>query len=281
MRPLTRLVVLAPLVLALGGCITSETLVKLKADGSGTIEQTILVNEKTIEMIPKMMAEAMGGGEVKSSSKGSSPLDAFDEEKLRAEAASLGEGVRFVSAEKITRGDLKGAKVIYAFDDVNALAIDQDPPAAALGDAAPPGEDSAKDKLDFELTRQPNGHALVTVRFDEPKDTGPAPDAPSPGADDVPPGMQAMMAQMFDGFRIAIDVEVDGQIVKTSSPFVEGSRVTVLELDLGLLLRDPANLKTLEKLGPGASVSEMIPLLKDIKGIKVNQPPLTIEFAGR
>lgn len=280
MRPLTRLAVLAPLVLALGGCITSETLVKLKADGSGTIEQTILFNEKTIEMVPKMMAKAMGGGEVKSTSKGS-PLDAFDEEKLRAEASSLGKGVRFVSAEEITRGDLKGARVIYAFDDVNALAIDQDPAAGALGDLAPPPEGDAKDKLGFRLARQPNGNALVTVLFDEPKDTGTPAATPSPGGDDIPADMQAMMMQMFDGFRIAIDVEVDGPIVNTSSPFVDGSRVTVLELDLGLLVKNPAHLKTLEQLGPGATVSEMIPLLKDIKGIKVNQPPLTIEFAGR
>lgn len=278
MRPLARLAVLMPLVLALGGCITSQTLVKLKADGSGTVEQTILMNAKTLEMIPKMMSEAMGGGEVKSTSKGTSPLDALDEDKLRADAGKLGKGVRYVSSEKLVQGDMEGAKVIYEFDDINALAIDQDPPAGGLGEEAP----AKKDKLDFRLTRQPNGRAIVTVLFDEPKDAAPAePSGPAPGMDDMPPEVAAMMAQMFDGFRVAIDVEVDGEIVETSSPFVEGSRVTVLELDLGQLIKDPANLKVLEKLGPGASVSEMIPLLKDIKGIKVNQSPLTIEFAGR
>lgn len=284
MRVLARFVALVLVVPALAGCITSETLIKLNADRSGTIEQLILVNVKTLEELPRMMGKMMGG-DVKSSSSSSSgdvsPLDVFDEEKLRADAAKLGEGVRFVSTGKIVRGDMQGARVVYAFDDVSALTIQPDPPMGAIGDAAPAGNGS--EPLDLAFTRLPNGHTLLTVRFDEREAPGrkKAPASGKTAGGPMPDGMDDMMRQMFDGFRVAIDVEVNGAIVNTSSPFVDGSRVTVLEMDLGLLLRDSANLKILDRIEPGASVAEMMPLLKDVKGIKVNPSPVTIEFTGR
>jgi hypothetical protein len=281
---LARFVALVLVVPALTGCITSETLIKLNADRSGTIEQLILVNVKTMEALPRMMGEMMGG-DVKSSSSSSSkdvsPLDVFDEAQLRADAAKLGEGVRFVSTGKIVRGDMQGARVVYAFDDVNVLTIQPDPPMGAMGDAAPEGDGS--EPLDLAFTRLPNGHTLLTVRFDEADapNSRKTPAAGKGAKGGMPDGMEDMMRQMFDGFRVAIDIEVNGAIVNTSSPFVDGSRVTVLEMDLGLLLRDTANLKILDRIEPGASMAEMMPRLKDVKGIKVNQSPVTIEFTGR
>lgn len=280
MGVLARFLALVLVVPALTGCITSETLIKLDADGSGTIEQLILVNMKTLEELPRMMGEMMGG-DVKSSTSGPSPLGVFDEEQLRAGIANLGDGVRFVSTEKIDRGDMQGAKVIYAFDDVSALRIQPDLPTVGMGDVAFAG--GGPEPLGLEFARLPNGNTLLTVRFDEATGSG-GKKTSTPGKatkNQMPAGMEEMMRQMFDGFRVAIDVDVNGPIVNASSPFVAGSRVTVLEMDLGLLMQDRANLKTLERLEPGASVAELLPLLGEVKGIKVNRSPLTIEFAGR
>ena len=286
MSPLFRLVLLAPLVLALAGCITSETLIKLKADGSGTLEQVMLVNVRALEEVPGMMAGLLGGkASSPSSSKktaGSAPLEMFDENKVRSDVEKFGTGVRFVSAEKLTRGAMEGGRVIYAFNDINTLTIDQELPTGALGGGAQGAAES--DPLMFRLTRLPNGRSVVTVRFDEPIG-GPKPPkgtpAPKMAKGDMPDGVEEMMETMLDGFRVAIDIEVDGAIAATSSPFVEGSRVTVLEMDLGRLVKDPGGMKALERLTPGASVSEMIPVLKDVRGIRVNASPLTIEFTGR
>jgi hypothetical protein len=288
MRPMFRLALLAPFVLALTGCITSETLIKLKADGSGTLEQVMLVNVRALEGVPEMMAGLLGGKATSSSSSsskktgGSAPLEMFDENKLRSDVEKFGPGVRFVSAEKLTRDGMEGGRVIYAFDDINQLVVDQEPPAAALGGGSNAGAQS--DPLRFGLARLPNGRSMVTVRFDEPAGSPKAPKgapAPKMAKGDMPEGMQEMMETLLDGFRVSIDIEVDGAIAATSSPFVDGSRVTVLEMDLGRLVKDPNGMKVLERLNPEASVSEMIPVLKDVRGIRVNASPLTIEFAGR
>jgi hypothetical protein len=273
---------LVALVPALSGCITSETLIKLNADRSGTFEQLILVNTKTLEELPRMMGDMLGG-DVKSSSKpAASPLDRLDETRLRAEASEFGDGVRFVSVEKLARGDMQGARIIYAFDDVNALAIDPEPPLNAMGGGAPKG--NASDPIDLAVTRLPNGNTLLTVQFDQaraPKKQPAGTSGSTKNKDDVPPGMEEMIKQLFDGFRVAVDVEVDGPIARTSSPWVAGSRVTVLEMDLGMLLKDQGNLKVLDRLSPTAGLAEMMPVLKGIKGIKINESPLTIEFSGR
>jgi len=78
---------------------------------------------------------------------------------------------------------------------------------------------------------------------------------------------------------VSIDVVVDGAIVETNADHVAGSRVTLLEMDMETLLKDEAKLTELQKvLGPGASVSELKPYLKDVKGLKINDPVVTIAF---
>jgi hypothetical protein len=84
---------------------------------------------------------------------------------------------------------------------------------------------------------------------------------------------------MFDGFKVGIDLEVVGSIVKTNAEYVSGSRLTLLEMDLAQLFQDQEKLKALQgKVGPGASLSEVKPYLKDVKGIKIDGPIVTVEF---
>jgi hypothetical protein len=48
---------------------------------------------------------------------------------------------------------------------------------------------------------------------------------------------------------------------------------------MAALLADEAKLKALTgKLGPDASLSEVKPFLKDVKGIKIDGPSISVEF---
>lgn len=259
----------------LAGCLTSESLVRLRADGSGTMETTFLVNEDAM----KNMA-GMFGGDMQEQTTSSMP--SFDPATLQAEAAKLGPGVRLVSSEPVTRGALKGARMVYAFDDVNALQMNTDPMSAAAG-SPKAGEGRG---MTMRLTRQPNGNALLTVDMGESSSKSKTPTKSAAPAgkmdlDELPPGMDTMIAGMLDGFRILIDVEVDGAIVKTNTPFVAGPRVTLLEMDFGALLKDKTGMTKLMSVAPGTSTPEMAETLKDVNGIKVSESPLTIEFAPR
>src|SRR5687767_6817843 len=96
------------LTLCLAGCINSGTLIKVKGDGSGTIEQTLLMNTATLKGM-------MGGLDAQGQLKQSGP---FNEADLKKAAENMGKGVRFVSSTPMSHGGFDGAKAIFAFDDI-------------------------------------------------------------------------------------------------------------------------------------------------------------------
>jgi hypothetical protein len=81
-----------------------------------------------------------------------------------------------------------------------------------------------------------------------------------------------MMKMMMKGLFVDITLNVDGRIVKTNAPFVEGSRVTLLQIDFDKLLADQAALTKLQ----GATDLKS---LANVPGLKViPDPKVTIEF---
>ena len=88
-----------------------------------------------------------------------------------------------------------------------------------------------------------------------------------------------MIKQMFAGMRVTVAVEPAGQLLKTSSPFVEGQRVTLLELAFDQLI---ANEAAFSRAQAARSIDDVREALKDVPGLKINlAPEITIEFAGR
>jgi len=251
------------------GCIRSATVINVKADGGGTVEQTMLVNLGLM----KGMLGGLGG-------QATPAPGALNEADLKRTATRMGEGVTYVSAEPVKSPDgFEGTKAIYAFTDVTKLRVDQDPnlSGSTTGGIATPPKDS--NPVTFAFAAAGGINTLTVSLKDEPKPADGKTPAPTGGPDMDNPQMMEMMKSMFKGFKVSIDVVVDGAIVETNADHVAGSRVTLLEMDMETLLKDEAKLKELQKvLGPGASVSELKPYLKDVKGLKINDPVVTIAF---
>ena len=81
--------------LAATGCIASTTLVKVNADGSGTIEQTVSMKAAAAAQLKAMMAGVGPPGDAASDAK---PAELFSENDMRDVAPRLGDGVTFVSS---------------------------------------------------------------------------------------------------------------------------------------------------------------------------------------
>ena len=75
----------------LGACFSSQTVIKLRPDGSGTIEQTNLVNTAMIGMAAGM-AKSMAGDKAAAARQLPKTDDLFSEEQLKKQAAQLGDG---------------------------------------------------------------------------------------------------------------------------------------------------------------------------------------------
>jgi hypothetical protein len=256
-----RLLLVLVLTLSLTGCLNSGTLINVKPDGSGTIEQTILMNTAALKGV---MAGLGAQGQMK-------PAGPFTDADFKKIAESLGKGVRFVSSTPLSQSGFEGAKALFAFDDISAVRVQQDPSAATpLG-----AQRSGRSPVTFAFARQ-GSSSVLTVTFDD-KAAAPSTPSASPPPPKMDPAIMQTMKQILQGFRVGIDLEVEGTIVKTNADYVSGSRITLLEVDLAGVLEDEAKLQALQgKMG--GSFSELRSLLKDVKGIKINHPVVTVEY---
>ena len=273
---LRRLAILPLLALPTAGCINFETLVKVKPDGSGTLVQTMTMSAETMEMMKATKGE---GAKVEAGKP--MALEPKDIEQAKAEAAKLGEGVTFVKAEPVDTPEAKGMRAIYSFKDVTKLKVSQKPTSPG-GPTPASGAKEADETMKFGFTRAANGNSVLTVAMPDlkagPKDG--TSKSPAKGAE-TPPEAMAMIKQMFKGLRIAIAVEPEGKVVSTNSPFVEGSRVTLMEMKFDSLIADEAKLKAFSEAMDSGSMADAKRLMKGLPGVKINlDPEVKIEYAA-
>jgi hypothetical protein len=131
----------------------------------------------------------------------------------------------------------------------------------------------------------PDGNAVLTILFSQSRPAAnehpAAPPSPSP---EESAQQAAIIKQMFKGFRMGLAIDVEGKIVKTNSPYVDGSKVTLIDIDFDPLLSDEKVFKTvsakLEKtMGDDRKTMEV---LKGVKGFKiVTDPEVSIEFTPK
>jgi len=248
--------------------------VHVKADGSGVVEETVLMKKELVAMLKGM---ATMGGEA--------PPELLDEAKLQASAAAMGPGVSLLSAEPFATASGEGYRARFAFTDINQLRLDQNPAARAPDMGDEPDGPAAADKeepLTFELAggdqplliiRPPREEQSADAEKDEARQTT------AESLDDPAAQMaMMMMSQFLDGLRVAVYVVVDGEIIETNATHHEGSRITLMEMDFGKLLQDPARFQAFARQEP-ESLEAAKALMKDLPGIKIDlNPEVQIRF---
>jgi hypothetical protein len=263
---------LCALSLLLSGCFSDKTVMKVNADGSGTITVTTQMKTAALKQM-KEMAKAFGGDNAKEP-------ELFSEKEAKEKAAKMGEGVELVSCEPIKNSDAEGLKATYSFKDISKLKISEisEPPGGG-GPGAPKGK--AGPPLTFKFAKQANGNSLITILtppLDTKTDANPG---AAPAGGDIPDEQLGMMKEMIGGLKVSIQLEVAGKLVKTNSSHVEGSTVTLMEMDFDKIIADLPKFKKLVASQP-KSPEEAKALLKGFPGVKMNlEPETTIEFSGK
>jgi hypothetical protein len=257
-------------MLATTGCMDVTQTVLVKKDGSGTITQEMYMNAA----MAGMMAGAMAmGGEEGGAAAGVTTIDI---EKLKADAAKMGEGVKFVSANEVTKADgSSGVKAIFAFDDIRKLKISEQPDS--------PGGPGAKKPADgpditFDFKSKPVPQLVINIPQPEidPALVGkkkPAPKEPTPEE-----MMQlTMMKSMFQGMRMRVLVQVDGRITQTNAKYTSKSKpdgktdvVTIMDMDIGKLMENEANMGLLAGLGGEPDMQAAKEAFSKVPGVKLD-----------
>ena len=87
-----------------------------------------------------------------------------------------------------------------------------------------------------------------------------------------------MMKVAFKGMRMAMHVEVMGDIIETNAMHVEGARVTLLDIDFGELVANEDALRAMAGNKP-ESMSDVKELMKLVPGLKMEiEPEVAILF---
>lgn len=270
-------------LICIAGCIQVSTVVKVKPDGSGTIEETLLINKAAMQQVEGMMqgmTEQMAGTQP-GAGQFSEEFKVLDEAQLRKSASEMGEGVTYVSSEKITTKEAEGYRATFVFADINKLRLDTSP-----SDKTPSGLGSkAQDQGAFATFRFDQGPpAVLRVMLPEEltSENLQPPALPDTLKADDPQAaeMAEQMKEMFKDMKVSIALEVEGDIVRTNATHREGSRITLMEVDFGKLLENEENLKKISQRKP-KNAEEARKLLMGVPGIKVEfNPELRVEFAG-
>src|SRR5262245_156342 len=248
------------LLLPTTACFNMTTVLKVNGDSAGTIEHTMVFTPSAIAQL-KQFALFAGRG------RGGEPFDPLSEQQARDMATAVGEGVIYVSSQPITTPPGQGRAAIYSFGDVNQLKISTQP--AAPKGLSTAGLDSSE-AVTFSMTHEANGNAMLHIHVPEPNWIG------TIGTLNAN-GQLALIKTLLAGAKILLAVEPNGALVKTSSPYVEGQRVTLLEVDLDEILKDQT---LIPRLSAAKTQEEVLEIMRHAAGLKINlDREITVEFS--
>ena len=276
------------------GCIDSATMVTVNPDGTGEIIQKTYYSPAIASMM-QMGINSTLGTNGNASIQGESSVEIggqFSEEAYKGLAAALGEGVVYAGGGEAKRNDgWAGFQVKYTFDDITKVQL---PMALDAEKMAEEGNDEKRVTFGFKKGAEPE--LTVNIPHSPEADADEDANAEEKIADvddefglqgDAPPGAMAMMGGMMQGLRMRTYVMVNGDIKDSNASYVNASRktgkkqlVTLLDMDIGKLMSDPAKMKKLESLGDMDDPIEGAKALKEFPEVKIElQKEISIRFA--
>lgn len=262
MRALRPLAVLLLAVLV-SGCFQVKTLVKLNADGSGTVEETVLMNST---MAMAIMAGQEGlfdmDEDAEETPEADLPDGPYSIEALEARAEEM--GARFVRVDPAEILFGGGYTAIYAFDDVNDLAVSVDPSDLFPGDMMGGGRNMEFDEDGELVEAEPEAGeppvtfvyegGQLTVRMPQAEPEAPQGDPKKqPEATDEPVEMPTgrelqQMNMVLRDMRFSFAVEGPGEIAETTADHVSGRTLTLFDIAFGELFSTPEAFQLMEEM---------------------------------
>lgn len=262
------------------GCLQVNTNVKVNPDGSGTIEETVMMSNEVINMF-KQFANSFSDD----STQKQEDFEMFKEEDAKKRASDYGEGVEYVSGEHITTDTQEGFKAIYSFKDLNLLKINQNPNSKLSMDELKGegmGEDTVDVKEEYVNFQFIKGNpSEIIVHFAQPKEKEDNKfDNEESESDTASQNMAEMgqLKQILKDLKMTLSLELNGKIEETNATFVDNSKITLFEIDFGKLIDNPEKFKEFTKIHPN-SLDELKEIVKGIPGIKIEMnEPMMVKF---
>ena len=260
-------------MLFLSGCLQVNTTVNLNKDGSGTIEEIVMMKTDVINMMKEFVMAF-------DSTKGED-FNMFNETELKSKESKYGEGVSYVSGEKIIIKGYEGFKAVYAFNDINKVKLNPSPEdKVPFGDDLEQPEDKAVDDI-LKFNFQKGNPSTLVINFPKPNaDEKDLTETENTEIEDSVLNNDQMdkLIEMFDGMKMALSLNINGNIEQTDAAFVDGSKVTLMEIDFAEIIKHKDVLENLQKSKP-ETMEQFKEAVGDLPGIKIEfKEQVTIKF---
>lgn len=253
-------------VILFSGCIKVNSNVIINKDGSGILEEQVLMSDMVITMMNEFMSS------FQDSTSAPEEFKLFKEDELKTKASEYGEGVKYVSGEEIKIDGWQGYKAIYSFEDLNKIKMETDPNTKVEN---PQNDGQVTEYFSFKFV--PGDIAELII--DRPDLSSKNQDEEiSVETDSENQELDDNLIKMMDGMTMTISLEFNGEIVETNASFVDGSKVTMLDIDFSEILKNKESLELFKK-NPPDNLDEMKAIVENIPGMKVEfQKPVIVKF---
>lgn len=270
MKIIKKIFVFVSLFLLLAGCLQVETTIKVKKDGSGTINEKVLFSKTFVNMMKEFVYAFQD-------SVSTEEFTIFEESDIKADAKDYGENVAYVSHEMITDEKWEGYKAVYSFDDITKLKISPDPDSK-IDIADEEGETAEqKEYYFFNFIKGDTPELIIdrppielTSKTDKDRDSTESEQENEENGEEF--------IKMMEGMKVDIAVEVDGEIINTNASYVQNSRITLFQIDLGEMMKNKEAFKEFQNNEP-ENIEEMKEFIDKFPGMKIEvEKPVSVKF---
>jgi hypothetical protein len=282
------------------GCIQDTTVIHIKPDGTGTIEETTLFSNSMLELMESLSAgmvgieqqksdqenkEAAKGDSTKEKEKTRDDLFAKMLKDAETRAATFGNEVKFISAKPVKTDKGSGYIAVYAFQDISLVKVNQNPSNKVDTQKTEKNDSTPKEEfLRFIFVKGSPSRLVVSfpTQKDLASDKAGIPESTKAGGEESNKGSDdqslEMMKNLFQDMKLSISLRFEGTIVNTNATYRDASTVTLIEMDFGKIMNNPVLLKKLSAAKP-QTIEQTKALFKRVEGLKVEtNNPVTIEF---
>ncbi|MBT8379129.1 MAG: hypothetical protein KJN64_07855 [Ignavibacteria bacterium] len=264
---LTTIVIASAIIFS--GCIQIETKLFVKKDGSGTIKEKVLMSKSFVNML-KGFAQSF------QDSTSEDEFTLFKDEEIKADAENYGTDVNYVSHDFIYEDNWEGYTAVYSFSDVSKIKLTPDPDDKVEVGMEEDTE-SAKDYYYFSIIKGD----IAELTIDRPEielNENELEDSEETNSEDVDNEIGEEFLEMMNGMSIKINVEVDGNISNTNASYVDGSEITLFQMNFSEMMKNKDDFKEFTNKQPG-SLEEMKEFLQKFPSMKIEiEKPVKIKF---
>jgi hypothetical protein len=213
-----------------------------------------------------------------SSAQADEEFSLFKDDEIIADAKQYGNEVKYVSHDFISNDQWEGYEAVYAFDDISKIKIQPDPDSKvdmSEGEQEPEAED---EYYFFKFKKGDVSELIIDrpeIKFNSDSKDEESPEEVTEQNDDEL-GEEAL--KMMEGMKINVSIKVEGDVTNSNATYIEGSTVTLFQMNLGEMMKNKEAFKEFKNKEP-KNIEEMKEFMEKFSGMKIEiEKPVSVKF---